>query len=332
MLDREQAGSESRSYPTDGSLQLRGIRNVLKTGHCAPAVMRTLGEITGAEADPLVKLTSGLGGGIGSIRSECGCVTSPIIMLGLEHGSDLGSDDLPKVISLGRRYIDRFRELNKGIKCREILKNERNILPCLGAIRRAPVIFKGLANGLGEAADVESGMTGETKEAYELMLRTFRQHNFHCAHEVLSGLEEARYVDEELLRGSWGFIGGTLLKGMTCGALTAGVLAIGMNFGAYRDSGWRVFKMTLRMFAGADAESDHINAFNRALNISNELASGFEREFGSTNCYDILKADFSTLEGVNRYVSEGLIDKCREITGSVVRRTRRLVEEHGGRP
>jgi len=42
--------------------QLKALRNALKTGHCAPTVMRTLRELQGADIEPMVKSKTAIWG------------------------------------------------------------------------------------------------------------------------------------------------------------------------------------------------------------------------------------------------------------------------------
>ncbi len=64
----------------------RCLLTVLRMGHCAPSVMDTLLVDRKGEYEDMVRLTSGLPGGIGNTGAECGGVTSPIIF------SDLSPD------------------------------------------------------------------------------------------------------------------------------------------------------------------------------------------------------------------------------------------------
>jgi hypothetical protein len=50
----------------------RGFSNLLKMGHCAPAVMQTFLDLRNSKEEWLVKMTAGLPGGIGNTGFECG--------------------------------------------------------------------------------------------------------------------------------------------------------------------------------------------------------------------------------------------------------------------
>jgi hypothetical protein len=66
---------------TTRRLRNRSVANLLRMGHCAPAVMQTLLDVSDTEAEWLVKLTAGLPGGIGNTGQECGGVTAPLLLL-----------------------------------------------------------------------------------------------------------------------------------------------------------------------------------------------------------------------------------------------------------
>ena len=176
--------------------------------------------------------------------------------------------------------------------------------------------------------DVTARVNEEALGACRTLLSHFSGCDFHCAQTVLKGLSDVIKVDDELLRASYGFLGGTVLKGFTCSALTAGVIAIGSEFGGIENSYMRVSNMMrLFMFNTDAAMNPHINKANHAMNVSYDLAQRFGKEFGSTLCNDIIREDFSSKAGVDKYVSENRIDECRQITAFVVENVRKMVDE-----
>src|SRR5690242_4957697 len=83
------------------ALRRRSLSNVLRSGHCAPTIMRTLLEATGADAPRLVQLAAGLPG-IGNTGNECGGITAPLVVLGLRHARDPADGGVPAVVSKAR--------------------------------------------------------------------------------------------------------------------------------------------------------------------------------------------------------------------------------------
>ena len=67
---------------------------------------------------------------------------------------------------------------------------------------------------------------------------------------------------------------------MTCSALTAGVMALGLALGEIENSHVRVARMLATMAMGGDGMVDGVNKFNRVMNLGHELSEWFEGEFG----------------------------------------------------
>jgi len=323
------------------SVKVQGLFNALKMGHCAPTVMRTLQELQGLENESVLRATAGLPGGIGWLGAECGCITSAVMMMGLKYGEDVlsdGNEAIPRIIPIGQRYLNRFRPSYGGVDCREIAKidyNEKEIvkkhisgafLRCFKAICGGPALLMNIMEEDFNA--VPPDMDSETVKAQGKLLKLFRDRQFHCSQSVLHELDESIEGDENILRASWGFLGGTLLQGMTCGALTAGVLSIGLRFGEIEDSYRRVMRWTLQLFIYGDIKREDLNKFNRAINISQELVMWFKEEFGNTQCHDLTKTDFNTGEGVDRYISEQKLDDCRVVVKKTAERVHEIIKEH----
>lgn len=320
-VELAKAPGKRKWHASRRAFPLKSLRNLSKMGHCAPTVMCTLQELRSVQDERMVRLASGMAGGIGNSGSECGAVTSPIMTLGLEYGPDGENGQIPKMISIGQSYLSRFSDAHGGVHCREISQSGQGMLPCIKAICEAPGLLRDLIDE--DPRGLLDDIDDETARACAQLLQTFHASNFHCAHSVLRALDDGTgvvYADEKLLRASFGFLGGTLFQGLTCGALTAGVLAIGLILGEIEDSRARVLKWILQMVRGDDELRDEANKFHRAINAGNQLVLWFEKEFSSTQCRDILQVDLATLAGVERYAAEHKIDRCCEITYRVAQR------------
>ena len=68
----------------------RAYANLFTMGHCAPAVMRTLGDVSAPGKDWLVTLSAGMPGGIGNTGHECGAVTSSVMKASRRRSSPMG--------------------------------------------------------------------------------------------------------------------------------------------------------------------------------------------------------------------------------------------------
>lgn len=299
-----------------------GLANLLKMGHCAPAVMQTIQGLGDTKREWLVKMTAGLPGGIGNTGFECGGVTSALVQLGLEHGLRASQDGLPIVINEGHEYCQRFGKCNHSLLCQDILGDRRIPLPCIKVVRHAPELYQETAR-----SDDAEAISGETKEAFRLLYSHLSTNCFHCAHAVLQQLNGTIPVTQELLDGTSGFIGGTVFKGLTCSAFTAGLMAVGLKLGEIEDSHLRVFRMLATMIAGGDALADHMNKFNRVMNIGNRMSEWFTKEFGSTLCREVTRCDFSSSGGVQRYIEQGSVTTCRTIAEKVAGKVEEIIKQ-----
>jgi len=292
----------------------RGTSNLLKMGHCAPAVAQTVLDVTHLDGEWLVRLAAGLPGGIGNTGGECGGVTAALLLLGLRYGGRT-ERGLPVVLDKGHAYCRRFLECNRSLLCSAILGERRLPLPCLRVVRRAPELLAETVAG-----DATLAIPPGHREAYRRLWSHHAERGFHCAHAVLRGLAHSIPVTPELLAATGGFAGGTLLEGMTCSALAAGVMAIGLRAGEIESSRPRVLRMLATMVVGGDALDDELNKFNRSVNRGKVLARWFAGEFGSTQCRAITGSSFSSAADVERYVRDDQVTQCQVIA-------RRVAEE-----
>lgn len=133
-------------------------------------------------------------------------------------------------------------------------------------------------------------------------------------------------VRQDVLDATTPFIGGTVLTGMTCSALTAGVMVIGLAVGEIERSRLRVLRMIGTMAVGGEAFTDDLNKFNRTMNLGHELANWFTGEFGSTQCRGIIGCDFATTTGVNQYIDTDRVARCQVIARQVTAKVERMID------
>ncbi len=314
------SGSSATIPASPRRLRSRSVANLLRMGHCAPTVMKTLADELGMEAPWLVRLVAGLPGGIGNSRNECGGITAPLVLLGLRHARDPAVAGVPAVVHLGDALLRSFRARHGTTSCRDILGDARLPLRCVAVVRGAPERCLAVESSGGAAA-----LSGERLAAYAKLHAHLAERGFHCAHEVLRRVPGAPAADEALRDATSAFVGGTAFAGMTCSALTAGVMLIGLELGELEDSWPRVLRMIGIMAVGGNAFAEDLNAFNRPMNLGHELARWFRAEYGSTQCRELTRCDFSTEAGVRQYVESGCVTRCEEIARAVARHVRRTL-------
>lgn len=296
--------------------QYRSMITLLRMGHCAPTVMRTVLDITRNEQAWPVRLAAGLPGGIGNTEGECGGLTAPLIILGLRHGLNDMRDELPVLFDHGHAYCQRFFDENETLLCKDIQSGSGQ---CIHAICHAAGLLAET-----QAADNGCAIPGEQREACSRLYGHLAEKRFHCAQAVFEHLQDALPVTQELLDASAAFLGGTLFMGMTCSAFTAGVMAIGLKTGEIENSYFRVIRM---LVGGMDILDEGANKFHRTINTGHRLSEWFCAEFGSTQCRSITRCDFSCMAGVEQYIASDSVTTCREIAKRVAEQVHNIIEE-----
>jgi len=301
-------------------LRRRSLANLARMGHCAPTVMQTLLDASQVEAPWLVKTTAGLPGGIGNAGDECGGVTAPLMLLGLRHARDPLDRGLPMVVYKGQDLLQRFTACHGTSLCREIRGQGRLPLRCVGVVRQSPETYCQTA-----AHSSRHVLTDTCRHAFARLHAHFVEHGFHCAHAVLTALGPVVRVDQPLLDATSGFVGGTVFSGRTCSALAAGVMALGAARGEIENSRVRVARMIGLMAVGGDAFRDDRNAFNKTMNLGHALSQWFRTTFGSTQCRALTECDFSTPEGVDRYIASAQVTRCKDMANRVASQVQGLL-------
>ena len=93
--------------------------------NCSQLVVVAFCDVTGMTPEYAAKLSSSFGGGMGRMREVCGAVSGMLMVAGLLYGYHTPGDDESKRehYRLVQELAGKFREKEKSIVCREILKN-----------------------------------------------------------------------------------------------------------------------------------------------------------------------------------------------------------------
>jgi C_GCAxxG_C_C family probable redox protein len=91
--------------------------------NCAQAIFSSFSEEMGMSRNIALKVSSGLGAGLGHQGKECGVVFGAYLVIGLRVGSSQPNDELSKelVYNLTRRFDKSFREIHHFLNCSELL-------------------------------------------------------------------------------------------------------------------------------------------------------------------------------------------------------------------
>jgi C_GCAxxG_C_C family probable redox protein len=133
---------------------------------------------------------------------------------------------------------------------------------------------------------------------------TFRS-GFNCAQAVLTSFANSLDTDKEtLFLVSNGFGGGMGKKQEVCGAISGGIMAIGLKFGR--------------------GEVDSMDKQETTYMKVRQLIDKFESEFGSVCCRDLLSGcNLLTDNGQKEFREKGLKERCC----NYVRRVSEITEE-----
>jgi C_GCAxxG_C_C family probable redox protein len=125
-----------------------------------------------------------------------------------------------------------------------------------------------------------------------------------CAESVLSVIAEEEGVQSDLVPGiATGLCSGMARTCSMCGALTGGILALGLVF-------------------GRKSPADSVEFTYEAVQ---ELKSKFKQEFGSENCQELLECDLGTEEGQIIFNKNKLHIRCAEYTGKSTELVRSII-------
>jgi protein-S-isoprenylcysteine O-methyltransferase Ste14 len=317
---RERVG-RYMTVPLAARSRMRALWTLLGMGHCAPTIMSSFLHVCGRrKADWLVRLASALPGGIGNTGHECGAVTSPLVVLGTQHGLREVDRGLPVIFDKGQAVCGSFVAGHQTIQCKEIRGNDGFPRHCIMPVLRSAELWRDALDG-----NHENAIPAGTRESYSRLYSHLAENEFHCAQAVLGELGYSAADDRELFDATSAFMGGTLFMGKTCSAFTAGVMAIGLRTGEIEDSPLRVIRLLAIMTVGGNAFDEKINKFNRSMNRGYKLSGWFTKEFGSTQCQAITHCDFSDPTGVNNYIEGDCIMRCKQITEKVAVKVQTMI-------
>jgi len=140
----------------------------------------------------------------------------------------------------------------------------------------------------------------------EQAAQTYASKYHGCSRCVLLSLQEKLKLGDDLtFQASTPLAGGIAMMGGACGALTGGLLALGLVVSSKR----------------LEDEA----AFRRSLKTGFELCKRFEKEFGSTLCRDLLKArlgrffNLADPREAEEAKKAGLYEECPKIVGKAAR-------------
>ncbi len=151
----------------------------------------------------------------------------------------------------------------------------------------------------------------DTQRVEEKAKRIFGADGLFCAESVLTAVsDEAGVISPIIPRIATGFCGGMARTRGMCGAVTGGIMALGILYG--RDDGQQAYATVY----------EKVQQFLRA----------FEAEYRSINCFELIGYDLGKEEDRQAFGEKGIIEECRQIVGRAASLVAELVndEEENG--
>lgn len=148
----------------------------------------------------------------------------------------------------------------------------------------------------------ESLMEQARKKAHDYELQ------FHgCSQTLLLTFQELLGLEDELTFRAAGPLCAGLGMGKTCGALTGGIMVLGLKYGRSRiDEG------AGGLFSG--------------LLMAQSLVRKFEQEYGTTSCIEISKLDWTDTDAVIQAINNPeFIARCAQVVGKTAEMVAALI-------
>lgn len=146
----------------------------------------------------------------------------------------------------------------------------------------------------------------DAKLVEEKAKRMFGADGLFCAESVLTAVAGETGIASALIpRIATGFCGGMAHTQGMCGAVTGGIMALGILYG--RDNAGQTQEVVyekVQRFLGA-----------------------FEQEYASLNCCELIGCDLGKKADRQAFAAKGLMDKCRQFTGCAARLVAELVDD-----
>ena len=139
------------------------------------------------------------------------------------------------------------------------------------------------------------------------LAESYAAKGFLCSESVLLAISQLSGVQCSIVpRIATGFGAGLGGRGMVCGAVTGGVMGLGIHLG------------------GNEANKHEAKAYW----FAQEFLDRFEKKHGSLTCRELTGCDFATEEGRKKYEEERLWEtRCREYIGTAAALACELVND-----
>jgi len=129
---------------------------------------------------------------------------------------------------------------------------------------------------------------------------------FFCAESVLLAIAESQGIHSDLIpRIATGFCSGISRTGGMCGAVSGGIMGIGLILGRNSPTG----------------------SLEPTYTLVQKLICAFEKQYGSVNCRQLIGCDLATEAGQKYFMENHLMEQCLQYAEEATRMAISLMAE-----
>ncbi|MBN2467774.1 MAG: C-GCAxxG-C-C family protein [Deltaproteobacteria bacterium] len=322
---------------TSPDIKKQAVKGFIKVFSCAHSMIIAASEHHNMPIDiNFLKASTGFAAGLSTMGDVCGMVNGGVLVLGKNLSSRYPqAHERWKVIALCNNFYRRTESSVGTCNCgkvhggRHLANNLRRALLTGKTVKCMEMLYKGSGIISDIISDPEAVFVHDdagTKTGIKDLYAYFQCNGFHCCRSTLNKIQEVKDMDSSFLdKAVEGFIGGIGFSGTLCGAVTAGVLAIGLRFGIDpRRSG---YKDTLRVLYQGLLKSDKVfrdeKVFKaaRAFTHCQAIYKMVEENYGNCDCKTISGLDITNPAAIKTFIDDNGIEKCQRLSETIARET-----------
>jgi C_GCAxxG_C_C family probable redox protein len=101
---------------------------------CAQAIFSAYAEDLGIDRQTAMRVSAGLGGGMGMMAETCGAVTGAFLILGMKYGGE-DKDARDRAYQMVREFANRFKARHGSLLCKDLMGCDISTAEGLQAMR-----------------------------------------------------------------------------------------------------------------------------------------------------------------------------------------------------
>ncbi len=302
------------------------VSDFVKAFSCSYAMAGNMSKVLELEnQEVLSSSVIGFGSGLATMGDTCGAVSAAIAVL----GARFPETPFAELCCLAHDFYTELERRAGAATCggvhggKHLAKNFRRAI-LTGKTRACTRVIR---TGVEILAEIDHdhqsfAATCSDRAGIKAIARHFEQESFHCCRTTVLAIGQRLDLPVEgLLAPSQGFCGGIGFNGTMCGAISGGVLCLGLA--ASLDLSSARLDNTMRIVLHALIRSDGIFRDEKRFPPAKlyaqcrEVYHAIEKDYGSAHCRQILGLQLDIEEDGEHFIRAGMLDRCRSISRTV---------------